>query len=210
MRFGILGPLSVTDGREVAITAGRDRIVLAVLLLRLRAQLMRALYRLGRQSDALAEYRRARDLLHDELGIEPGAALQELHRRILMGEVEQSVQSRPASSPVRSLPRTVGDFTGRDEIIERLLKAASRTNILAVDGMAGSGKTTLALRVAGILAEGYPDAQLFLDLQGHSEGDPPEPGEALFALLRQLGVGAERIPWRLDGISPRPWRSLPG
>ncbi|MGA5303369.1 BTAD domain-containing putative transcriptional regulator [Nucisporomicrobium flavum] len=173
---------------------------------RLRAQLMLALHRVGRQSDALAEFRRARDLLHDELGIEPGTTLQDLHRRILTGEVLPVARARPDVTPVRCLPRTVGDFTGRDEEMERLLKAAARTNLLALDGMAGSGKTTLALRVAEILADGYPDAQLFLDLQGHSEGKPLTPDEALLALLRQLGVDAERVPSDLDGRAAV-WRS---
>ena len=166
---------------------------------RLRAQLMLALHRLGRQSDALAEYRRARDLLRDELGLEPGTVLQELHRRILRGDVEPDAGARAAPRPVRSLPRTVSDFTGRDEAIERLLKAAPHTGVLTVDGMAGGGKTTLALQVAALLADAYPDAQLFLDLQGHSESEPLTPGVALLALLRQLGVEPGRIPSDVDG-----------
>ncbi|UQU65317.1 tetratricopeptide repeat protein [Couchioplanes caeruleus] len=161
---------------------------------RLRAQLMLALYRAGRQSDALAEYRRARDLLHDQVGVEPGAALQDLHRRILTGDVGPAAGAASSAEPVRALPRSVGDFTGREETIERLLRAATDTGLLTIDGMAGSGKTTLALRVAEILTDRYPDAQLFLDLQGHSEGEPLTPDAALLALLRQLGLEAERIP----------------
>ncbi|MEV4704785.1 BTAD domain-containing putative transcriptional regulator [Actinoplanes sp. NPDC049316] len=173
---------------------------------RLRAQLMLALYRLGRQSDALAEYRRARDLLSDQLGIEPGEALQEIHRRILTGDVGLGVRARPAAKPIRALPRTVGDFTGRDESIDRLLGAAVDSRVLTIDGMAGSGKTTLALRVAEILADRYPDAHLFLDLQGHSEGEPLTPDAALLALLRQSGVEADRIPPDLDARAIL-WRS---
>jgi tetratricopeptide (TPR) repeat protein len=67
-----------------------------------------------------------------------------------------------------------------------------------IDGMAGSGKTTLALHVASRVGDAYPDAHLFLDLQGHSENEPLEPGAALLNLLGQLGVQAELIPPGLD------------
>ncbi|MGA5303368.1 BTAD domain-containing putative transcriptional regulator [Nucisporomicrobium flavum] len=173
---------------------------------RLRAQLMLALYRSGRQSDALAEYRRARDLLREQVGVDPGAALRDVHRRILTGDVGPAARGGQAVEPIRALPRSVGDFTGREEAVERLLKAATDTGVLAIDGMAGSGKTTLALRVAEILADRYPDAQLFLDLQGHSEGKPLTPDEALLALLRQLGVDAERIPPDAEGRATL-WRT---
>lgn len=196
---------AIEDWIDLELGAGRERDLVAELTglveqyplrERLRVQLMLALHRTGRQSEALAEYRRTRELLNEELGIEPGAALQELHRRILTGEVPQAP---PASSPVRSLPRTVGDFTGRDETVSKLLRASADTTVLTIDGMAGSGKTTLALRVANLLNDTYPDAQLFLDLQGHSEQEPLEPGAALLSLLRQLGVEPERIPAELDG-----------
>ncbi|MEV4635902.1 BTAD domain-containing putative transcriptional regulator [Actinoplanes sp. NPDC049548] len=199
---------AIEDCIDLELAAGRERDLVAELTglveryplrERLRVQLMLALYRTGRQADALAEYRRARDLLHDELGIEPGAALQDLHRRILSGDVPQAPGARATALPVHSLPRTVGDFTGREATVDKLLRASADATVLAIDGMAGSGKTTLALRVAGLLADSYPDAQLFLDLQGHSERQPLEPEAALLALLRQLGVAPERIPSDLEG-----------
>ena len=163
-----------------------------------RLQLMLALHRLGRQADALAEYRRARAYLLDELGIEPGPALADLHRRILRGEATPSPGASQPAAPVHRLPRRVGDFVGREQALSRLLAAAARTNVLIIDGMAGSGKTTLAVQLAGMLAGDHPDAQLFLDLRGHSEQDPLEPAAALLALLRQLGVGPDRIPPDLE------------
>ncbi|GGK82219.1 AfsR/SARP family transcriptional regulator [Mangrovihabitans endophyticus] len=173
---------------------------------RLRAQLMTCLCQIGRQAEALAEYRRVCTLLRDELGIEPGPALQDLHRRILSGEVVPGHAAHAASPAPRNLPRTVGDFTGRGDAVSRLLAAATRTTVLAIDGMAGSGKTTLALRVAGLLADAYPDAQLFLDLHGHGERAPVEPEAALLALLRQLGIEGERVPTDLDDRAAL-WRS---
>lgn len=200
--------VAVEDWADLELAGGDDRNLVAELTglverfplrERLRAQLMLSLHRVGRQADALAEYRRARELLQAELGIDPGPALQQAHRRILTGDETPAV----AASPPRCLPRTVADFTGRDDAVLRLLAAAEAgaahgPTVLMIDGMAGSGKTTLALHVASQVGDGYPDAHLFLDLQGHSENEPLDPGVALLILLRQLGVAAERIPAGTD------------
>ncbi|GIJ21779.1 AfsR/SARP family transcriptional regulator [Micromonospora lutea] len=168
---------------------------------RLRGQLMLALAAVGRQADALKLYREGRGLYAEELGIEPGAALQELHQRVLAGDLAVAGSERRATVPVRALPRAISDFTGRAETIARLVKEIEEgeTRIQLIDGMAGSGKTTLAVHVANRIAERYPDAHLFIDLHGHSERTPLSPSAALATLLRQLGVPAERIPVDLDG-----------
>jgi DNA-binding SARP family transcriptional activator/tetratricopeptide (TPR) repeat protein len=186
--------LELADGRhhelvgELAILVERFP-----LRERLRGQLMLALARSGRPAEALAEFRRGREVLNAELGIEPGAGLQDLHRRILAGE------SALPGARIRCLPRTVADFTGRDETVRRIVKTIEQGDpaapmVAMIDGMAGSGKTTLALHVAGLVGDRYPDAHLFIDLDGHSERAPVEPAAALLALLRQLGVAPERIP----------------
>ncbi|WP_239159696.1 AfsR/SARP family transcriptional regulator [Winogradskya humida] len=205
---------AVEEWIDLELTAGRERELVAELTglveayplrERLRAQLMAALHRLGRRAEALAEYRRARKILQERLGIQPGPELQDLHRRVLTG-ADEPAPGQAGGKTVRSLPRTVGDFTGRDETVDRLVRAAAQTTLLTVDGMAGSGKTTLALRVAELLADAYPDAQLFLDLQGHSEGRPLDPAAAVLALLRQLGVEMDRVPPGLDAQAGL-WRS---
>ncbi|MCW3841627.1 NB-ARC domain-containing protein, partial [Micromonospora yasonensis] len=167
---------------------------------RLRGQLMLALTSAGRQADALAVYREGRRIYAEELGIEPGAALQELHQRILAGDAATDPEQRSALAPVRSLPRAISDFTGRQQTVVRLVKeiAEDRTRVHLIDGMAGSGKTTLAVHVATALADRFPDAQLFIDLHGHSEREPLTPAAAVSTLLRQLGTPAERIPLDLD------------
>jgi DNA-binding SARP family transcriptional activator/Tfp pilus assembly protein PilF len=194
--------LAVEDWADLELAAGRERELAGELAAmverfplreRLRGQLMLALARSGRQADALAEFRRARGLLADDLGIEPGEELQDRHREILNGEVSAG------AGLVRCLPRTVGDFTGRREQIDRLLSGRLDTGgagplVAVIDGMAGSGKTTLALHVATLAGDLFPDAHLFVDLQGHSERDPVEPAAALLTLLRQLGLAAEEIP----------------
>ena len=192
--------VATEDWVDLELSAGRERELLGELAglveryplrERLRGQLMRALAGAGRTADALGEFRRGREVLREELGIEPGAELQDLHRRLLAGQ-----ERAPA---VRCLPRTVGDFTGRDDVVRRLVGAIEAAHphgpaIAVIDGMAGSGKTTLALHVASLVGDRYPDAHLFVDLHGHSVEQPIEPAAALLTLLRQLGVPAERIP----------------
>jgi DNA-binding SARP family transcriptional activator/tetratricopeptide (TPR) repeat protein len=192
---------------------------------RLRGQLMTALHRCGRRSDALAEFRKLRVLLRDELGVEPGLDLQALHRDILNGSLQASGRKPPAerpdapagaqaeaagSEPIRCLPRTVSDFTGHGEVVRRLFDEIrvdrSGPTVLEIDGMAGSGKTTLALHLAALSGDRYPDAHLFLDLHGHSDRSPVEPADALLVLLRQLGVSTEAIPADRAGRSAL-WRS---
>ncbi|NES14649.1 MULTISPECIES: AfsR/SARP family transcriptional regulator [Micromonospora] len=182
----------------VELTEGVERNPLRE---RLRGQLMLALSSVGRQADALAVYREGRRIYAEELGIEPVAALQELHQRILAGDTAATDPERsPPVVPVRSLPRAISDFTGRQQTVARLVKEIEEdaTRVHVIDGMAGSGKTTLAVHVATALADRFPDAQLFIDLHGHSEREPLTPAAAVATLLRQLGVPAERIPLDLD------------
>ncbi|GAA2647254.1 AfsR/SARP family transcriptional regulator [Paractinoplanes durhamensis] len=198
--------VAIEDWADLELLAGRDRDLLGELAglveryplrERLRGQLMTALFRAGRRADALAEFRRAQQVLTGELGIEPGRELRELHQRMLGGE-------HSAPVPARCLPRTVGDFTGREAVVARLVGAIDAAGpygpvVLAVDGMAGSGKTTLALQVASLVGGRYPDAHLFVDLHGHSEHEPLEPSAALLILLRQLGIPADRVPAETAG-----------
>jgi DNA-binding SARP family transcriptional activator len=193
---------AVEEWAELELAAAQERSLIGELAPmverfplqeRLRGQLIRALAHAGRAGDALAEYRRVHALLRDELGLEPGRELQELHRRILEGEAV-TVPQEP--SPVRGLPRTVNDFTGRGDIVDRLLSVAESPGpvLLALDGMAGSGKTTLALHLAKLVGDRYPDAHLFVDLHGHSDRAPLDPAAALLILLRQLGIDADQVP----------------
>jgi DNA-binding SARP family transcriptional activator/tetratricopeptide (TPR) repeat protein len=179
-----------------------------------RAQLMLALYRSARQGDALTLYRQTRQQLAHDLGVEPSTELQQLHQRILRRDPALTPpipRQRSRDSTRRYLPRSVGDFTGRDTVIAELLAAVpdepgAASVVQAIDGMPGVGKTSLAVHVAHLIADRYPDAQLAIDLQGHSTDAPLDPAVALDLLLRQMDVAPERIP---DGLAARValWRS---
>ena len=185
----------------------RDLTVAHPLRERLHAQLMLALARSGRRAEALEVYQHARRILVDELGIEPGPELRNLHERILVGRPEVGpVRTLPeAETPPavpRQLPAAARHFIGRHEELETLvglvhaIGASGGTVVIsAIDGMAGIGKTALAVQAAQRLAERFPDGQLFLDLHGYTQGHPPRtPDEALDFLLRALGVPPQRIP----------------
>ncbi|SEH01122.1 DNA-binding transcriptional activator of the SARP family [Nonomuraea solani] len=93
------------------------------------------------------------------------------------------------------LPYDIPDFSGRSAELERLAGDHPGAAIVTIDGMAGIGKTTLAVHAAHRLADRYPDGRLFIDLRAHTAGrEPVDAATALEALLRQLGVPADRIP----------------
>ncbi|MBM7789710.1 AfsR/SARP family transcriptional regulator [Tenggerimyces flavus] len=171
------------------------------------AQLMTALYRTGRRADALATYVRAQTHLVDEVGVEPGPRLRDLHAAMLRDAPELGPESAEislaASRPVppAQLPADLPTFTGRSGELDQLTALLSSDHrpstviITAIDGMAGIGKTTLATHVAHRVRDRFPGGQLFLDLHGHTEGVPPvDPGDALDRMLRALGVPGDQIP----------------
>ncbi|TLS43120.1 tetratricopeptide repeat protein [Streptomyces montanus] len=188
---------------------------------RIRHHLMLAQYRSGRRADAMETYRDARTQFIDELGIEPGPDLNELHDAILrddpsLAPVAPTVERRPAQqaqaqAPAPALavpselPPDVPAFTGRTEelaALESLVSSEAEdrgSTIGLITGAAGIGKSGLAMRWAFRAVEHFPDGQLFADLRGYDEHhEPVSAHDVLSRFLRSLGVPGEQVPTDLE------------
>ncbi|WP_406343257.1 BTAD domain-containing putative transcriptional regulator [Streptomyces sp. NBC_00648] len=219
-------------------------------------QLMLVLHRSGRQAEALAVHQRLRRTLVEELGVDPGPAVQEAHREILREPTPRAELPAPAQLPPRP-----AHFTGRDDLVAQLWTALTQRRrqpeapagatappstpvgtpyavapaypaalaaltalagplaparpgrvpappesaarhesapaapLAVITGMAGVGKSALAVHVAHALREEFPDGQLYLNLRGATPGLPPLPPiQALAALLNALGVDSRNVP----------------
>jgi DNA-binding SARP family transcriptional activator len=181
----------------------------------IHGQLMLALYRCGRQTDALGVYHRLRQTLDDDLAMRPGQALRDLEAAILRQDPALALPAVPVAAappPVvpAQLPPTLRAFTGRGQELARLdalLAQATSTHpdrsaavlITAVSGTAGVGKTTLAVHWAHRVADRFPDGQLYVNLRGFDPaGVVLDPATAVRGFLDALGVPPERIPPDLD------------
>lgn len=159
---------------------------------RLQGLLITGLYRAGRQAEALEHYQRTRSHLVEELGVEPGPELRGVHALVLSGA---PMPTRPVAPSPAQLPADLGCVLGREPEVSALDEAvASGARAVLVSGMAGVGKTTLALHWAHARRGDFPDGQLHVDLRGFSPQSPREPGPVLDAWLRALGVPPEQIP----------------
>ena len=197
------------DRVDWALACGRHRDLVPVLTARaaedplderVAGQLMLALYREGRQAEALEHYRRLRTSLAQELGVDPGTELQRLHQRILTTEPVVATGTAPTPIP-RQLPAAPAPFVGRVDELHRLDTAlevaghAATVLISAIGGAGGIGKTWLALHWAHARRDRFPDGQLFADLHGFGPtGDRVTPGAVLRNFLDALGVDARRRP----------------
>ena len=145
-------------------------------------------------------------LLGDALGLI--GAERERFETAARGQSQPSMP--PAAAALRSLPRDITGFTGRERELEQLTKAVLTAGgvvgIHAIGGMAGVGKTAFAVHAAYRLSGQFPAGQIFLPLHGHTPGRAPvDPADALASLLLAVEVPAAQIP---PGLEPRSalWR----
>jgi predicted ATPase/DNA-binding SARP family transcriptional activator len=182
--------LELAAGRHADVLAELEELTAAhPLRERLHARLMLALYRAGRQADALAAYHRARTVLDAELGLTPGAELRALLVAILRQRADLRAPARipaPRPSPWSSAPRLpprLTSFLGRDADLDRVGERLRAHRLVTVTGPGGVGKTSLALEAARAVAADAPDGVGFVRLAGVTD-----PVQVPHAVLAALGV----------------------
>ena len=158
----------LAEGRDADLVGELHALVAEYPLReRLRAQLMVALYRTGRQAEALETMRQARELLVDQLGIEPGPELRRLERMILAHDPELLV-SHSASGIAPKLPAAANETIGREvevpDIGEHLVRPAVR--LVTLVGPGGVGKTRLAMEAGRAVAQRFPGGAVHVNLDG--------------------------------------------
>ena len=185
---------------HLRVLARRDPLDEAI-----HARLVIALAGAGRQAEALRTYQQMQRRLDEELGMLPGAVLRAAHAKVLHQDIPvQAGSAGPEGTaqpwvPVFHLPAAPADFTGRTAECERVITATCPAGdqpgvpLVAISGLPGSGKTSLALYAAHKVRAQFPDGQLWVQLSGAS-ACPREAGDVLGELLRALSVYESAIP----------------
>jgi predicted ATPase/DNA-binding SARP family transcriptional activator len=172
-------------GRHAALTAELERLVVEhPFRERLWGQLMVALYRAGRQAEALQAFRRAREVLGAELGLEPSPWLSRLQEQILLHDPDLG-QPRAAGPPrpAHNLPAQRTSFVGRRRELADLVGLLATRRLVTLTGPPGSGKTRLAIEAATRSLQDHPHGVAFVAL-----AELQDPGLVASAVAGALGV----------------------
>ena len=188
-----LGALEVRNDAAIELGRARDIVpelesLVAQHPLRegFRGQLMRALHASGRRADALRVYSEGRNVLIEELGLDPGAELQRLEREILLEVPSLDTVDAPTGVP-SNLPVETTTFVGRGPDIAEVTERLSTSRLVTLTGPGGSGKTRLALRVASERSGDFPDGVWLVELGAVASGE-----HVAREVANQLGVLEER------------------
>ncbi len=163
--------LQLDSGRHRELVDELERLATSnPLRERVHGQLMLALYRCGRQADALAAYRRLKQTLDDQLGLDPSKELRDLEQAILRQDARLGAPARELPSTLTNLPVRLTSFVGRERQLTQLGELLVAHRLMTLTGPGGAGKTSLALQAAAAVAEAYPDGVWLVRLAG--VGDP--------------------------------------
>ncbi|MFI0410000.1 BTAD domain-containing putative transcriptional regulator [Actinomadura sp. 3N508] len=150
---------------------------------RLRAAHMLALYRAGRQSEALESFERHRTLVADELGLDPGAELADLQRAILRQDPGLSAPVPPAPGPRSNLPVPPTELIGREDAAREIRARIGTDRLVTLTGPGGVGKTRLAVEAATGLVDAFGDGVWMAELAGFERSTVPDLAEVVTASL---------------------------
>jgi DNA-binding SARP family transcriptional activator/tetratricopeptide (TPR) repeat protein len=202
--------VAVQEAAEAALSSGAPERMLPALQQTaqnhpldeaLQARLIVTLAATGRQAEALDVYQAVRSRLADELGIDPGPELRAAHTQVLR-QASPAPPRQPASNVPTQLPADLPSFSGRDTELARTSALVAEQNAMttiAISGMAGVGKTTLAVHFAHEVADRFPDGQLYVNLHGFDASSMVSSSDAVRGFLETLGVPPHRMPADLDG-----------
>jgi predicted ATPase/DNA-binding SARP family transcriptional activator len=165
------GDVQLELGRHELIVDSLARAVEAEPLREQRwEQLMVALYRCGRQADALRAFQDARHTLTEELGIEPSPALRSLEQAVL--DQDRSLDAPPRSPPERrrhNLPAALTSLVGREDDLRTTRKLVEASRLVTLTGVGGVGKTRLAVQCAADLVPRFADGAWLVELASISD-----------------------------------------
>ncbi len=178
--------LELDSGRHSELVDELERLATSnPLRERVHGQLMLALYRCGRQADALAAYRRLKQTLDDQLALDPSKELRDLEQAILRQDARLGAPTRELPNRLTNLPVRLTSFVGRDRQLTQLRELLVAHRLVTLTGPGGAGKSSLALQAAAAVADRYPDGVWLVRLAG--VGDP----EAVPEIVAE-SIGAQR------------------